>query len=468
MLKWRAFLWIWGGQVVSILGSNLSGFALGVWLYQTTGSASNFALVALCTVLPQLMVSPLAGGLVDRYPRRWMMALGDSGAAVCTLVMAALFFSGHIQPWMIFLTTALSSACGALQAPAYVALVAGVMRDDQLGRANGLLSLGQGLAEILAPGIAGVLVVTIGVPGVLLIDLATFGVAVTALALVRVPERHLEGQPAGAEQAENTSYSHLSAGHHPAEPKGHRAAHGGLLATLSADLRAGWEALRAQPGLVGLLRFQMVFSFLWSLFAVLVSPMLLGFSDAQGLGVALTLAGGGMLAGSLVMSAWGGPQRRLLGLLGFELVSAVGFVLMGLRPNLALVAGAAFLAHFSLAFVSGLNQSIWQSRVAPAVLGRVLALRQVAVKASTLLAYLMAGGLADRVLAPMLSVNGALAGSLGTWIGVGAGRGIAALLVLIGLAKAITVLAVYFSPGAREMNSAALPVDQTLKVSENL
>ncbi len=439
MLKWRSFLWIWGGQVISILGSNLSGFALGVWLYQTTGSASNFALVALCTVLPQLLVSPLAGGLVDRYPRRWMMVLGDSGAALCTLLMAALFFSGHIQPWMIFATTALSAACGALQTPAYVALVAGVMRDEQLGRANGLLSLGQGLADILAPAIAGALVAAIGVPGVLLVDLASFGVAVSVLALVRVPERRLE---VAARRAEGPSHAHSHSDPAP----------GGAAGAWLANLRAGWAAVRAQPGLAGLLRFQMIFSFLWSLFGVLVAPMVLGFSDAQGLGVALSVAGGGMLAGSLVMSAWGGPRRRLLGLLGFELTSAAGFVGMGLRPSLALVAGAACLAHFALAFVQGLNQSIWQSRVEAGVLGRALALRQVAVKAATLLAYVIAGGLADRVLEPLLRPGGALAGSLGIWIGVGPGRGIAALCVLIGLVKAATVLAVYFSPGARAID----------------
>jgi MFS transporter, DHA3 family, macrolide efflux protein len=460
MLNWRSFLWIWGGQVVSILGSNLSGFALGIWLYQTTGSASNFALVALCTVLPQLLVSPLAGGLVDRYPRRWMMAVGDSGAALCTLLMAVLFFSGHIQPWMIFATTALSSACGALQTPAYAALVAGVMRDEQLGRANGLLSLGQGLADILAPAIAGALVSWVGVPGVLLIDLATFAVAVTALALVRVPERYLEGNPAEPQQAarEHRDHAHSRATHPAFDSEAQHAAKSGLTGTWLANLRAGWAVVRAQPGLAGLLRFQMIFSFMWSLFGVLVSPMILGFSDAQGLGLALTVAGGGMLAGSLAMSAWGGPRRRLTGMLAFELVSAAAFVLMGLRPDLVLVAGAAFLAHVSLAFVSGLNQSIWQSRVEAGVLGRALALRQVAIKAATLLAYLMAGGLADRVLEPLLRPEGALAGSLGAWIGVGAGRGIAALCVLIGLVKAAAVLAVYFSRGARQLEMAAQPV----------
>jgi DHA3 family macrolide efflux protein-like MFS transporter len=434
MLQYASFLWIWAGQVVSIFGSSLSGFALGVWLYQVTGSASNFALVALCTVLPQLLVSPLAGVLVDRYPRRWMMALGDSGAALCTLGMAALFFGGPalVQPWQVFLVTALSSAFGALQSPAYLALVPGMVPETQLGRANGLIQLGQGLAEVLAPALAGLLVATIGVPGVLLIDLGTFVVAVTVLALVRSPG----GEPETAPRI--VAHSHLASVHH-SRTAGQRAGLHGLL----DGWLAGWDALRAQPGLPGLLRFQMVFSFLWSLFGVLVSPMILGFADAPGLGLVLSAAGGGMLAGSLVMSAWGGPRRRLSGMLGFELASAAAFVLMGLRPSLALVAGAAFLAHVTLAFVSGLNQSIWQSRVAPVVLGRVLALRQAAIKSATLLAYLLAGGLADSVLEPLLLPGGGLASSLGVWIGVGPGRGIAALCLVIGLVKAGTVLAVY-------------------------
>lgn len=443
MHRYGSFLWIWAGQVVSIFGSNLSGFALGVWLYQVTGSASNFALVALCIVLPQLLISPLAGVLVDRYPRRWMMALGDSGAALCTLAMAALFFSGPaaVQPWQVFLVTALSSAFGAVQAPAYLALVPGMVPEAQLGRANGLIQLGQGLAEVLAPASAGLLVAVIGVPGVLLIDLGTFAAAVIVLALARSPEREPKtAANVAAHRYTNEISSSISTGR------------GAGVGRFFKGWQAGWEVIRAQPGLAGLLRFQVVFSFLWSLFGVLVSPMILGFADARGLGLVLSVAGGGMLVGSLAMSVWGGPRRRLSGLLGFELASAAAFLLMGLRPNLALVAGAAFLAHVTLAFVSSLNQSIWQSRVAPAVLGRVLALRQAAVKSATLLAYLLAGGLADRVLEPLLLPGGALAANLGAWIGVGPGRGIAALCVLIGLVKGAAVLAVYVAPGARQLD----------------
>jgi DHA3 family macrolide efflux protein-like MFS transporter len=172
MIKTKFFI-VWVGQVVSVFGSNLSGFALGVWLYQRTGSASNFAFVALWTVLQQIVLSPLAGIWIDRYNRRWMMALADSGAVLCTLGLAALSLSGHIQIWHIFALTALSPAFGSIQIPAYSTLVASTIHTSQLGRANGLLQFGRALADILAPSVAGVLVVTIRVPGVLLIDLVT-------------------------------------------------------------------------------------------------------------------------------------------------------------------------------------------------------------------------------------------------------------------------------------------------------
>lgn len=416
----RSFLTVWAGQALSLLGSGLTGFALGVWLYQRTGSASNFALVALCSVLPQMLLSPLAGVLVDRFNRRHLMALADSGAALSTLWVAGLFFSGQIAVWHIYLATALSSTCGALQGPAYTALVAAAIRREQLGRANGLLQLGRALSEILAPALAGLLVISAGIAWVLLLDLLTYLVAVATLLFSRLP-----AQP-------------------PARAAGDAVGPG-----FWSELRAGWQTLSGDPRLMALVRFQALFSFLWSLFGVLVIPMLLGFTRPEELGLVLTVAGLGLLGGSLLMSAWGGPKRRLAGLLGFELLSALAFVLMGLRPSLTLVAAAAFLAHWTLAFVSSLNEALWQSQTLPSVQGRVFALKQAAVQAATLLAYLLAGVLADRVLEPLLLPDGPLAGSLGVLVGVGPGRGIAALFILIGLVKAAAALALTSSPLAR-------------------
>jgi len=127
MKSFKPFILIWAGQVVSVLGSSLSWFAIGVWIYQKTGSASQFAWVALCTALPQMLVSPFAGVLIDRYNRRWVMALADGGAAFGTLLLAVFFLSGRIQVWNIYLITAMSAACNAIQVPAYSALVASIV-----------------------------------------------------------------------------------------------------------------------------------------------------------------------------------------------------------------------------------------------------------------------------------------------------------------------------------------------------
>lgn len=412
MKKKVEFLVVWAGQAVSLLGSQMSGFALGVWLYQRTGLASNFAFVALCTVMPQMLFSPLIGNWIDRFNRRKLMALADSGSAVCTLIMVFLFFSGCIETWHIYLITILTASFGTLQAPAYSALVASSIEKQHLGRANGLLQFGQALCQILAPALAGLLVISVGVAGVLFIDLSTFLVGIGTLLFSRLPaepplgsvDRKLHGQGVGSQFLE------------------------------------GLRSLRNTPGLIGLLRFQTVFTFLWSLFAVMVSPMLLGFTNPDGLGLTLTIAGGGMLTGSLVMTAWGGPNQRMKGLLIFEFISALAFVLMGLRPHLIMVAISAFFAHFTLAFVSSLNETLWQEKSPSETLGRALALRQLFTRASTLVAYLLAGSLLDRFIEPLLLSGGALTGSAGLIFGTGPGRGIALVCSAIGVVKIFTAI----------------------------
>ena len=92
----RIFIVVWLGQFVSLVGSGLTSFALGLWVYERTGSVTQFALIGLFTVLPGVILSPLAGALVDRWDRRWVMILSDTGAGFCTLMMALLFFTGQV------------------------------------------------------------------------------------------------------------------------------------------------------------------------------------------------------------------------------------------------------------------------------------------------------------------------------------------------------------------------------------
>ena len=183
----QTFLIVWLGQVVSLLGSSMTGFALGVWIYQETGSATGFALTLLFNMLPRAVLAPAAGVIADRYNRRLVMVVADLGAGVTTVLTALLFLSGQLDVWHIYLFTALNSSFGALQGPAFGASVTQLVPKAHFGRANGLMELGQGVSQILAPVLAGLLIVGAGLWSVLMVDMATFFFAVLTLLLVRFP-----------------------------------------------------------------------------------------------------------------------------------------------------------------------------------------------------------------------------------------------------------------------------------------
>jgi DHA3 family macrolide efflux protein-like MFS transporter len=415
----RVFIIVWLGQLVSLVGSGLTSFALGLWVYEHTGSVTQFALIGLFTALPNIVLSPLAGALVDRWDRRWAMILSDTGAGLCTLMMAFLFLTNRIEVWQIYLAAGASAAFGTFQWPAYSAAMALIVPKKHLGRANGMVQFGQAAAEILAPALAGVLVLTTRVQGILLIDFVTFFFAVTTLLLIRFPGP----ETTTAAQARKDS--------------------------LWREASYGWRFITARRGLLGLLVFFAVVKFLWGMVGALIAPMILSFTSADVLGAIISIAGGGMLAGSLLMSAWGGPKRRIDGVLHFELLSGLCFLLIGLRPSAWPVALGAFGAHLTIAIIYGSNQAIWQSKVPPNVQGRVFATQQMVAKSTTPLAYLTAGPLADKLFEPLLASDGPLAGSIGQITGVGPGRGIGLLFIVMGILKVAVTLGGYLYPRIR-------------------
>ncbi|KYK33804.1 MAG: hypothetical protein AYK19_12985 [Theionarchaea archaeon DG-70-1] len=103
----RVFTIIWAGQFVSLVGSGLTGFALGVWVYLTTGSVTQFSLILLSTAVPAIAMTPVAGALVDRWDRRKAMILSDSGAALSTLVIAVLLVMDWLEIWHIYIVMAI-------------------------------------------------------------------------------------------------------------------------------------------------------------------------------------------------------------------------------------------------------------------------------------------------------------------------------------------------------------------------
>jgi MFS family permease len=407
---------IWLTQVVSLLGSGLSGFALGVWTYQTTGEVTELALMMLSNTLPGIVLGPVAGVFVDRWNRRWVMLLSDTVAALMTLVIAWLLFSGHLRPWHLYLCTAIASTASAFQQPAYLIMVSALVPAAHLGRANGLVQLGRAGAQLVAPIASAGLLVTIGLGGILLIDMASFLIAAGTLLLLRLPgEQSLT--PATAN-----------------EP-------------LVASMREGGRYLWVRPGLSALLCFLAIGNFLAGVVEVLVTPLVLAFADVSTLGMLTTAAGLGLLAGSVVLSLWGGPKRKLYGVLMFQACCGLSLFFIGLGKNVALLAGLSFAFFFGIPIINGAIQTIFQQKVPLEMAGRVFAMMGAVTTAMLPLAYAIAAPLSDRVFEPALRPGGALVPWVGGFVGVGPGRGIAMMFSLSGLLTLfVTALATLYRP----------------------
>lgn len=402
------FVVVWFGQLVSTVGSGLTSFALGLWVLGQTGSVTSYALIGLCAILPRIVLSPFAGVLVDRWDRRRVMLVADVGSLAVVAVVLALVATDRLEVWVVYVAAATGGALAALQWPAWAAATTLLVPARHLGRAAGLGMVAQAASGVFAPLLAGALVVAVGIVPVLALDVASFAVAVVALAVVRFPA------------AVGSS--------------------GAVLRPILAQLGDGWRYMRSRAELLALLAFLAMIGFVAGFIDALLAPLVLGFASAQGLGLVFSAAGLGMIAGSLVMAAWGGPSRRVLGVVVGELAGGIAFVAMGARPDLVIVAMGAFAAHFVAPFVFGSNQAIWQTRVPPELQGRVFATRQMVEQAMMPLAFVVAGPLVERVLEPLVQSGGSAGVALRGVLGTGEARGIGLLFVLLGLAQVALAL----------------------------
>ena len=415
---WNTFLVVWAGQFVSTLGSSLTAFAAAWWVFERTGSATQFSLTVLFEVLPFVFVSPFAGVIVDRYSRRRVMVLSDTVAALSSALLLGLLLIGQLEVWHIYLATLVNSVANVFQGPAYGASISLLVPKERLGRANGLVQLSGASGRLVAPVAAGFLLAVMGLEGVIAVDLVTFAVALVTLLLVRFPRLEKKTEEVG---------------------------------TVWRDLITGWRYLVRRRGLFGLAVFYLLYNFLNNFGLVLTVPLLLSFTTSKVLGIVLSVGGAGMVLGGLLMATWG-PSRRLVKLnLGFLLLSGVGIVLVGLRPSPALIAAGLFVFYFSFAVAGAASSALFQRKVAPEVQGRVFATTQMLGFVGEPFAYLLVGPLAEFVFGPLLMPGGGLAGSVGHVLGVGEGRGMGLLAVITGSLIVITTALTYLLPSVRRL-----------------
>lgn len=412
----RAFTVVWLGQILSLLGTSMTNFGLTIWAFEKTGQATSLAMIGFFYVVPTVVLSPVAGAIVDRSNRKLMMMISDLAAGLMTVLVLGLYSTGSLEIWHLYLTSAISGAFQTFQWPAFSAAITLMLPKSQYGRANGLVELAGSTSGIFAPLLAGSLLAVIGLTGILLIDVVTFGFAIGALVVIHVP------QPA-ASQAGDASRG-----------------------SLWAESIYGPRHILRRPSLLGL---QLVFAcgnFFSALGYTLMAPMILARTANNEIMLASAQSAGavGGVVGGVIMSAWGGPKRRVHGVLGGWFVGSLfGQAVLGLGSTLTVWMVSGFVWAFLSPVINASNQAIWQAKVEPDVQGRVFATRRLIAWAVMPLAQLLAGPLADRVFEPAMQPAGALSDAFGWLVGTGNGAGMGLIIAVSGLAAAAIGLGGY-------------------------
>lgn len=412
----RNFLLLWAGQVASLLGTSMTRFALMLWGWEQTGEATTLALLGFFAIGTTVLLSPLAGVLADRVDRKFLMIASDLGAGATTLSLLLIYLSGNLEIWHIYVAAVAAGAFETFQFPAYSAAITLLLPSRHYARAGGLISLAETASRSFAPPAAAVLLPTTGYGGIFIIDLVTLSLAIGLLLAVRIPK------PATSLVG--------------AQSRG----------SFWWEAVFGFRYIFQRRGLLALQSLLAAVNFLGGFAVILRSPMILARtgSNALTLGNVQAVAGFGGIAGGLLLALWGGPKRRVHGLLWGTLIAMAGNLVLGLGQNPWIWALGAFFFPFAITIANGSNQAIWQSKVEPDVQGKVFAVRRQIAQITTLPAMLLAGPLADHLMEPALQPTGSLASTLGRLVGTGPGAGMGLLIAIasaIGLAIGVAAWA---------------------------
>ncbi|ASC71020.1 Macrolide efflux protein A [Halomicronema hongdechloris C2206] len=419
----RTFFIIWLGQFISANGSRMTNFAIKIWAWEQTGQVTTLTLMAFVSLLPGILIAPVAGLVVDRYSRKQLMMLGDTVAIGATLILLLLYLDNSLRIWHIYVVSLVEVTFYQFQHLAYSASISMLVPKQHYTRASSMEFLSFYGALVVAPALAGSLYYIIGFPGIVLIDIITFSLAILTVIWVHIPQPIMTQLPKLQK------------------------------ATIISELHFGFRYVKGHPSLFALLTAVALFNLPMDLSDALYSPLILARTDndAVVLGTLASAAGIGGVIGASFMSIWGGHKRRINGVLSGMIGVGISKFIFGLSRTIFIWIPAQVCSSFNFPVIGGSDQAIWLSKVEPELQGRVFAANQMARKMTLAVAFLVAGPLADYVFEPAMMPSGSLAPIFGGLFGTGRGAGIALLYALCAICMLLVGFAGYAFPLLRNV-----------------
>lgn len=409
-------------QMISLTGSAMTGIATSIWLFEQTGSVTPVLLVAFFSSLPPMVAGALAGTLIDRWDKRRVLILADTGQAAGTLILLISLASGQFTPLILYSVVFWQSICGMFGPPIMLALISTLVPETRRERANAIQQTIHRIAGIAAPGITGLVMIFTGLPAILLIDFATFLLAVIVTAYIVPPQ-----PPYVRDKTEPPS--------------------------IWRETLEGVHFLQSQGALFGLILHGTVINFCLSSVLSLTTPYTLSVTHNEAVtGFVLSALNIGAVAGAVFIALWGGTRPRIHTIMPAILWIALAVVVYGMARTPFAMTFAAFMLLLPMPCVTTLIPAIIQQRTPPQLQGRVFAVMFQLASLANPLALLMTGVLVDRILEP--GINMPSWSIFAPFFGAAPGAGMRLFIVISGLIMFLITLGVYANRGIRRVEDS--------------
>lgn len=416
----RSFYILILSQIFSLIGSHMTGVAIGLWIFSQTRDASPLLIAAFFAELPQMAGGIFTGLLADKWDRRYVMMLGDTGQAVGTIILLIAISTGQFQLWLFYAVMLLQGIFKVIQEPAAEASISQLVPENLLDRANGIRQIGFPLAGVVAPALAALVYTVAGLSGVIFIDMITFVVAIAVLFSLHIPI------PPQSEEGKAASESFWK--------------------ELSGGLNFLWQR---KALLITVIYLAFLFFLMNGPLEMSIPYMSSIVKDEFTVGILLALFNGGAFAGAAFIALMGKvPHRMLWILLGYVLHGAM-MIAYGLSRNPVLLGISVFVMMFPLPLAGALFNSILQSKTPPDLQGRVFGVTGQIFTLTTPFSFLITAWLVDNWLEPAVKQEGWA--SLAPFLGESEGAGMGLLLVIVGAIILLSSLGMLLVRGLREM-----------------
>ena len=384
-LRHREFRLLWSGQAATAMAMWMDQVVRGWLMYELTNSPVQLGLVHGVQAIPILVLSPIAGSVADRYPRKQQVVVAEVLAGVMYAVLALLILTGHIQPWHLYATAFGMALVQTFHQPARAAMVADAVPPCHLTNAIGLTSVGFNVARSTGPALAGFLIATLGTASCYAVQTVLYLVAIVWTLLLR-PD------PSAATSSRG------------------RAAHG---ASFGQSIIEGWTfSWRTEEVRAGLL-IMMCASLCIIPFTTLLPVFardLLGVG-ATGQGGLLTAMGLGALCSAVLIATLGDRLPRGLLMLGGVTVYGLSVAAFAASPSFRLSLGLMTLVGLAHVSSYALVQTVVQTYSPSAFRGRTMAIFHMSSVVMTL-GSMLVGALAALVGARWAVASMGAAGAL--------------------------------------------------------